>query len=548
MALELCTLFDANYLPRALVCFRSLAAVCDDFRLHVLCMDDEAKHVLDRLGLPGVDAFTIAELEAHDPELAAVRSDRQPVEYFWTATPALCLYCLERSPDAASITYLDADLQFFADPGPVLARVAHASVVLTPHQYAPGYRHLEAESGTYNVQFLTFRRDDRGLAALRWWRERCIEWCYARVEDGKMGDQKYLDDWPERFEGVHVLGGVEAGLAPWNGESFRLERRNGELLADGEPVLFYHFHSLRLFRGIEWLRRLGLFRSYRWSSGLLWTAYPLSREQRQLVWEPYLALLRRELDLIRTLRPGFEGGFARVRPVAMLLRAARFRAAAARERLRSRRGLAETWKDADVARQMVELADRGLEDPDAVPPLRVFLTAVETLLDRDDLPRPARILDFGCGVGHYGELLERRHPGRFEYVGCDYSEAMVATARARSPERRFEVNDLFANRIDLGSFDVVLASALVDVLDRHDEALAVLLGSSAPHVILHRQRITEGASRVEVVPGYEGQRTFASFLSLDDLERIAAAHGRRIAARFRVDEAIWSFILSVEPR
>ena len=70
----------------------------------------------------------------------------------------------------------------------------------------------------------------------KWWEERCIEWCYGRFEDGKFGDQKYLDDWPERFyDAVHVLGNKELALAPWNAIRFPYGKS-----------IFYHFHGVRI--------------------------------------------------------------------------------------------------------------------------------------------------------------------------------------------------------------------------------------------------------------------------------------------------------------
>jgi hypothetical protein len=82
---------------------------------------------------------------------------------------------------------------------------------------------------------MTFTRVE-GEVVRKWWEERCIEWCFARVEDGKFGDQKYLDDWPVRFESyVHVLERQEWSQAPWNASRYPF----------GQGV-FYHFHGLRI--------------------------------------------------------------------------------------------------------------------------------------------------------------------------------------------------------------------------------------------------------------------------------------------------------------
>jgi SAM-dependent methyltransferase len=547
---EFCTLFDVNYLPRGLVLYRSLERHCSEFRLRVFCMDSRTKDVLDGLGLPRLTAIGLDELEAHDRELLAVKPTRTQVEYCWTATPAICAYALETEPDLEVITYLDADLMFFRDPEPIWHEFGDDSVLIVPHRYAPQWQAQEVTSGTYNVEFMTFRRDERGLQALTWWRDRCLEWCYYRVEDGKMGDQKYLDDWPERFDGVHVLKHPGGGLAPWNVDSYELVRRNGNVLVDDRELVFYHYHSLRLYRGVTLARALEPIADVRrftaGPSRFVWaTNYPIGNAECELVWSPYLR------ELSQAMQEAPEGaGFSGVAgSTELVTRAVRPWVAYGRAVMRgvgrklSRSDHTQSWRAGHVAEQMLDLVRKELPEPDAVPPFRAFFEAMDYALREVPLPRPAYFLDFGCGVGHYSELLERRYPGRFDYVGCDYSEAMVAAARAEWPERTFVVNDLFANTLDLAGFDIVCAGALVDITQEYERALDVLLGSGARFILLHRQQVTDGRSRSEVVPGYSGQTTYRSYLSRDDLELLASRHGREILASFHVQDDIHSFLI-----
>jgi hypothetical protein len=547
---EFCTLFDINYLPRGLVLYRSLERHCTDFRLRVFCMDPRTKEILDRLELPRLTAIGLDELEAHDHELLAVKPTRTQVEYCWTATPAVCAYALETEPDLEAITYLDADLMFFRDPEPIWHEFGDDSVLIVPHRYAPQWEPHEETSGTYNVEFMSFRRDERGLEALHWWRDRCLEWCYFRVEDGKMGDQKYLDDWPERFPGVHVLEHPGGGLAPWNVERYELARRNGSVLVDERELVFYHYHSLRLYRGVTLARALEPFADVsRFTAGparFVWaTNYPVGEIERELVWRPYLLELGQAMQEVPE-GDGF-GGVAGttdlIRYVARPWRAYLRAVAAGAARKLTRGDHAESWKAKPVAEQMLELVRSELREPESVPPFRAFFEAMDYALRELPLPDPARLLDFGCGVGHYSELLERRYPSRFDYTGCDYSEAMVEVARNEWSGRRFVVDDVFAPTLDLGEFDVVVAGALVDITQDYERALDVLLGSAAPLVLLHRQQVSDDPSRVEVVPGYSGQRTYRSYLNLRDLDRIATRHGRSILASFHVQDDIHSFLL-----
>jgi SAM-dependent methyltransferase len=533
-----CTLFDRNYVSRGLVLHRSLARVCESFRLWVFCMDEESERVVRRLALPHVQIVSLAELEARDPALLSTKAARTQVEYCWTATPATCLRTLELDPDASGVTYLDADLRFFSNPQVLFDELGEDATLIVPHRYAPEHRHKEPTSGTYNVEWLTFRRDEDGLAALQWWHDRCIEWCFFRWEDGKLGDQKYLEQFPARFRRVHVLEHPGGGLAPWNVTAHELaEGSDGVPLVDGLPLVFYHYHSLRLYGSgpsTTAARLVGRVRSgpFAWT-----TNYPVSDEERRLVWDPYLHDLAEAAasagDPTPVPYPPAELAAAARRVVVRGL-------AAARRRLPARNRGGEGWHTADVAAQMVELTELQLRDPEAAAPYRAFLRLLPTILDDGALPSPASFLDIGCGAGGYAELLERYAPGRFEYVGADESEEILAAARARLPGVRFERRDLFEpGAVD--GFDVVLASALLDVLPKPEDALDALLRSDGRWVILHRQRV--GRSGVAVVAGYRGQRTPEATISPEQLSAAAERHGRTLADEIVVERNVRSFLL-----
>jgi hypothetical protein len=123
-------------------------------------------------------------------------------------------------------------------------------VLITEHAYDPRYERFgrARRSGRFCVQFITFRRSPEAAKVMHWWQDRCLEWCYARVEDGKFGDQKYLDQWPELFgDEVHILSQKEKTLAPWN-VAYYEKLGHGQLT----PV-FYHFHGLRILSSSELL-------------------------------------------------------------------------------------------------------------------------------------------------------------------------------------------------------------------------------------------------------------------------------------------------------
>lgn len=304
-----CTLFDTRYLARALTLYRSLERHDPDFVLHAACMDESSLELLERLALPRLEVLPISELEAADRELEAARSSRSSYEYCWTCTPAVCRHLLAREPELEMLTYLDADLHLSSTPDPVFAELGDGSILLVRHRISP---ELERSVGIYNVGWLTFRKDANGIAALDWWRERCIEWCYERVEPGRFADQKYLDQVPGRFAGVRISSLGAVGLAPWNqtGHNIVAAEDGGPPLVDGDPLIYFHHAGLRLHAPTPLLRVLARrSRVFRLIRGPVDVVFALATESCspavESIWRSYVGELTHSLGEIAPLaRPG----------------------------------------------------------------------------------------------------------------------------------------------------------------------------------------------------------------------------------------------------
>lgn len=229
------TLFDKKFLPQGMALHASMLRTLPDFTLWILCLDDECYEILNRLQLKNVNLIILSQHET--PELLAVKSGRSAAEYCWTLTPFAPRIVFDIDHSIKRVTYLDADLWFLKNPSVIFDDFERSGkhVMITSHGYAPEYDQSEM-CGQYCVQYMVFNNSKESESVRMTWQEQCIEWCFARFEDGRFGDQKYLDAWPINHAAiVHVMTEKAWALAPWNSIRYPY----------GEAI-FHHFQGFRI--------------------------------------------------------------------------------------------------------------------------------------------------------------------------------------------------------------------------------------------------------------------------------------------------------------
>ena len=242
-----CTLFNWAFLPQGIALYRSLdQKTTGNFTLYILCMDDFTYAAICSLHLHHARAVRLSDLE--DDTMRKLREQRTIAEYCWTCTTPLLLHVLRQQPPDTVVAYVDADLYFFADPSVMLQEMGHGSIYIHEHGFAPRYAARQATAGRFNVGAACFRNDAQGRACLTFWNAQCFNECLMDWSVGKCGDQNYLDEWPSLYPSLVISTHPGVGLGPWNIEMRSIETNGDEIIVDGRPAVFYHYHSLRVLR------------------------------------------------------------------------------------------------------------------------------------------------------------------------------------------------------------------------------------------------------------------------------------------------------------
>ena len=273
------TLFDLAYAGKALVLWRSLVVhQRGPWTLWMLPMDEATHEVLLRLQPALANVRIIPPSAVLQGPLAEMRAQRSVAELCWTTTSFLVAHVFQSEPGAEYVTYLDADLCFFADLDHAWREIGRHDVAVVPHRFLDEDRARLLPNGLFNVSWVSFRNSVPSFHVLGRWQAQCLVRCAAETT----GDQRYLDEWPSTLEGVGSLCIFEnhgVGVAPWNVRRYRVTE--GPRI-DGAPVVFYHFHELV---------RLGPAR-------YLYTNHRIRPEDVEHIYGPYVAVLERMHEVL----------------------------------------------------------------------------------------------------------------------------------------------------------------------------------------------------------------------------------------------------------
>lgn len=262
-----CTLFDRNYLAKGLCLHESLSRHSSEgFVLHILAMDMPTLSLLQDMELQSVDLMLLSNFE-RAMNLGPVKASRSWKEYCWTAASQTVEWLLPRTD---AVCYLDADEFLYADPKVIFDEMGDRSIAITPHRFAAKDRPRLIRNGEYNVGILVIKNTEAGRKCAATWGKQTREWCFNRNEDGKFGDQGYLDRFPSDYPGeVAIIKNLGVNLGPWSVGNFQITERSGKVFVNDDALVAYHFHE--------------------YQSPTQLTGWPLRDCDKRLIYQPYNA-------------------------------------------------------------------------------------------------------------------------------------------------------------------------------------------------------------------------------------------------------------------
>lgn len=282
---------DANYLHKALVFYNSLSKLHSNFVLHLFCFDDVTYDAFKTLNYENITPYHTSEFESE--ELLRIKASKEKrYEYYWACNPYIGRKVLnEQNTDFISLA--DCDLMFFQSPETIFDEFEGADVIIQPNNFSSNHVEDFIPVGYYCTSFQVFRKNSNAKKIINYWYRLCMKWCSANFEEGRFGDQKYLDDWRIRFKKVREVTNPGTNVAPWNIQKFDLLKKDGKVVINNRwPLIYYHYHSFRMNLS-----------DYKYIiTGDRENNYEIPSAAVKLIYKPYIREMRRALIELKKIK------------------------------------------------------------------------------------------------------------------------------------------------------------------------------------------------------------------------------------------------------
>ena len=273
--MNFCTYFDSTYLPKGLVCYKTLCNYNLE-NLFIVCLDNDVYNIVRNL--PKIVAIKLSEITNYDYEYLESKNNRTLTAFYITMSPILPLYIFETF-DIENIIYTDADMAFWNDPEEILNISFGKSLMVTDHGIEPPRNGIRFNNG-----IIFYKNDKNCIEFLKWWREKCIEWCdWGTINGKKCGEQGYINviyDEPNKFNNTLICPQPGINLGPWNVNNYEVKFENNLKIFNNNyeyNLVCYHYHEFRYI-----------------SDKLYYpTAWKHSLEHKNLIYEPYFKMIKK---------------------------------------------------------------------------------------------------------------------------------------------------------------------------------------------------------------------------------------------------------------
>jgi hypothetical protein len=243
-------------------------------------MDTMTYEILSKMQLRNVTVLALSEIE--NEGLRSVKGERKEYEYCWTLKAPLVLHIFENYEDVEALLYLDSDVFLFSNPKKCFEIINQYPVLLTCHNFSESFKHLYKKKGRINAGIVGFKKCNTAIKYIKWWKRKCIEWCYDIVSEGRFADQKYLEEFVKSPGVAYVEESIEMNAAIWNVRDTEVQAVDENVQIDGNQLVFYHFSSFLILNVNE-------FDLWKWDS------LGIGDLQKDMIYIPYAGAVARAI-------------------------------------------------------------------------------------------------------------------------------------------------------------------------------------------------------------------------------------------------------------